>query len=272
MHSLTHNEQVQLRDLGFQADVFEGLVREFIAGRFPSNSVEGTVEAPEEGTILPPPPIGTMQGDGIHDGGYQLLSQGRVGLVLLNGGMATRFGGRVKGVVDALPGRSFLSLQAERLVTSLRELGTAPALLVMNSNATDQATRQHFEDHDYFGLPSDGVRFFTQSGAPRLRPDGTLYRDQEGAISIYGPGHGDLLPALRRTGSITWARERGVEVLLVANVDNLGATLDPQLLGMFAASGDEMMVEVVRKDKGDVGGCPAQVNVRMCIVEGFAFP
>ena len=36
-------------------------------------------------------------------------------MLLLNGGMATRFGGRVKGVVDALPNRSFLALQASRL-------------------------------------------------------------------------------------------------------------------------------------------------------------
>jgi len=270
--SLTDNEQDQLQQLGFRADVFDTLVEDFVAGRFPSNSVQGTVTPPPEGSILPPPSIGTMQGDAVHDGGYQLLSQGRAGLVLLNGGMATRFGGRVKGVVDALPGRSFLALQVARLVTSLRELGTAPALLVMNSEATDQATREHFEQNDYFGLPQDRVRFFKQSGAPRLRPDGSLYRDEEGAISIYGPGHGDLLPALRRTGALRWAREQGVEVLLVANVDNLGATLDPQLLGMFAASGDEMMVEVVRKDEGDVGGCPAQVDGRLCIVEGFAFP
>ena len=36
------------------------------------------------------------------DAGLQLLHQGRVGLVLLNGGMATRFGGGVKGTVEVM--------------------------------------------------------------------------------------------------------------------------------------------------------------------------
>ncbi len=58
----------------------------------------------------------------------------------------------------------------------------------------------------------------------------------------------------------------------MANVDNLGATLDTSLLGAFAAWGHEMMVEAAPKLAGDVGGAPADVDGRTVIVEGFAFP
>ena len=43
------------------------------------------------------------------EAGVEALRAGRVAQVVLAGGMATRFGGVVKGAVEALDGRSFLS-------------------------------------------------------------------------------------------------------------------------------------------------------------------
>lgn len=262
LKELSPHERGMLDDLGFDAAAFDRLAALVRAGTVPPNTVEGVVEPPPAASILPLAPPGTMQGDALRDAGRQLLGAGRAGLVVLNGGMATRFGGRVKGVVDALPGRSFLQLQASRL-----KAARAP-LLVMNSRATDEATRAHLAT---LGDDLD-ILCFKQSGAPRLNPDGSLFRDEDGAISVYGPGHGDLVPSLRRSGALAAARKRGVEYLLMANVDNLGASLDPALLGRFAASGADMMVEVAPKNPGDAGGAPARVDGQLKILEGFAFP
>jgi UTP--glucose-1-phosphate uridylyltransferase len=271
LDALRPDERSLLDSLGFDADTFAALARSLREGTLPPNQVVGEVVAPAAGVIRPPVAPTSPQGAAMTEAGLQLLAQGRAAMVVLNGGMATRFGGRVKGVVDALPGRSFLGLQASRLA-ALAAGGSAASLLVMNSRATDPATRAHLVDHDHFGLSADDVFCFLQSGAPRLTPEGALYRDERGAISIYGPGHGDLLPSLRRSGALSWLRERGVEYLLMANVDNLGGALDPHLLGTFAASGDEMMGEVVAKDPGDLGGSPASVDGRVQLVEDFAFP
>ena len=58
----------------------------------------------------------------------------------------------------------------------------------------------------------------------------------------------------------------------MANVDNLGASLDPLLLGRFARARAELMVEVVERQAGERGGSPCLVNGRVQIVEDFAFP
>jgi UTP--glucose-1-phosphate uridylyltransferase len=58
----------------------------------------------------------------------------------------------------------------------------------------------------------------------------------------------------------------------MANVDNLGAGLDPRLLGHFAAEGHSMMAEVVDRLPGERGGAPCAVDGRVKIVEDFAFP
>jgi UTP--glucose-1-phosphate uridylyltransferase len=265
----TPHERALLEGLHFRFAEFETLQEALRANALPDNAVTHKLEVPPPGTIAEIP--SGDAGDLLARQGQDQLDHGAAALVLLNGGMATRFGGRVKGAVDALPGHSFLSLQMRRL-QALAADGAACPLLLMNSEATDRATREHLEGNDYFGLARDDAFLFTQSGAPRLRADGSLYRDASGALSIYGPGHGDLLPSLRRSGALHWARERGVTHLLVANVDNLGAALDPSLLGMFTGSGREMMVEVCDKRSDDVGGCPASVGGRVQIVEGFAFP
>ena len=269
--ALTTEELERLLSLGFDPEPFSKLARALAAGALPPNEIQGEVQPPPAGSIRPTAPPTSWQGDALHDVGLHMLYQGRVGLIVLNGGMATRFGGRVKGVVDALPGRSFLALQLSRLAALAEQTGQPAPLLVMNSEATHEPTLAHLE-----GLPQEQLRehtfCFVQSASPRLRPDGSLYRDSSGAISLHGPGHGDLLPSLQRSGALQWARERGIEYLLMANVDNLGAALDPGLLGRFVGSEAEMMVEVAPKLPGDKGGAPAEVDGRLKIVEGFAFP
>ena len=47
--------------------------------------------------------------------GRRTIEAGEVGAVILNGGMATRFNGSVKGTVEVLPGLSFLSLKLKEL-------------------------------------------------------------------------------------------------------------------------------------------------------------
>jgi UTP--glucose-1-phosphate uridylyltransferase len=50
--------------------------------------------------------------------GSDAIARGRVAVAVLNGGMATRFGGDVKGIIPAVGGRTFLELklgQARRL-------------------------------------------------------------------------------------------------------------------------------------------------------------
>ncbi|HEY8379527.1 MAG TPA: glucose-6-phosphate isomerase, partial [Nannocystis sp.] len=70
-------------------------------------------------------------------------------------------------------------------------------------------------------------------------------------------------------------RARGVEHVLVSNVDNLGATLDPVVLGAHleaVEAGAALSVEVVRRAPGDAGGCVAELAGRPAIVESFRLP
>ncbi len=67
--------------------------------------------------------------------GRSAVERGEVAVAVLNGGMATRFGGVVKGVVEAIGERSFLELKFQQA----RAQGSVP-FLVMNGFATHRPT------------------------------------------------------------------------------------------------------------------------------------
>lgn len=210
--------------------------------------------------------------------GQAALAAGKVAALILNGGMATRFGGAVKGAVPVLFGRPDLSFLALKLA-GVRAAG-APAV-IMHSFATATASAQHLAAIDWAGLPPGDRLEFVQSLLPRVLPDGTPLVSMPGAevlpdTTVYAaPGHGDALRRVRDSGVLAQLRARGVEHVMISNVDNLGATLDPALLGAHlqaVAGGAELSVEVVRRQPEDAGGCVAEVAGRPVIVESFRLP
>ena len=136
----------------------------------------------------------------------------------------------------------------------------------MTSFATDEAIRAHVAERE-LGEPL----VFHQFVSLRLDPSGELFLDDDGCVSLYAPGHGDLFRALRTSGVLDAFRDRGVRVVTVSNVDNLGARVDPVVVGAHLLAARPLTSEVARKE-GDVGGAPVRVDGRLRLVEGPCFP
>ena len=58
------------------------------------------------------------------------------------------------------------------------------------------------------------------------------------------PGHGDIYPSLLGSGFLDRLLSKGVKYLFVSNSDNLGATLDVDLLAYFAKTDKAFIMEV----------------------------
>lgn len=257
------------------AATLAGLRASWLAGELGSerNRVTGEVVPPLPGDIVDAADPDTAAASEARSQGEAALRAGSVGLVVLNGGMATRFGGVVKGVVPVDGGHSFLALKlldAARVARAHN--ATPPIVILMNSRATQAATLAHLESNDYFGYPRERVWSFEQQWTARLDAEGDVFIEADGDPSFYGPGHGDLGPCLRSSGLLTRFQAAGGRTLLMSNVDNVVATLDPALLGRHLVAGQNISVELVDKWAGDAGGAPARVNGRLQIVESFRFP
>jgi UTP--glucose-1-phosphate uridylyltransferase len=68
------------------------------------------------------------------------------------------------------------------------------------------------------------------------------------------PGHGDLYPALLTSGVLDRLLAGGFAYALVCNVDNLGAVVDPGLLGYVADTGVPFLMEVADRTAADRKG------------------
>jgi UTP--glucose-1-phosphate uridylyltransferase len=106
----------------------------------------------------------------------------------------------------------------------------------------------------------------------RLTPDGALFRDTNGQPSAYATGHGDLVDAVRRSGLLRTFVDAGGQTVWITNLDNLGATVDPAILGAFLAGSADVMVEVCDKVDGDRGGIPVHAEGRLQVLEEFRLP
>jgi UTP--glucose-1-phosphate uridylyltransferase len=256
-----------LRRFGFDAGRFEVLRARVASGELSSdaNVVSGLVEPPRDKDVVSLPAPGTSGWKAARAAGVEALASGRAAQVVLAGGMATRFGGVVKGAVEALDGRSFLSWKLGETARLGEELGVVVPVALMTSFQTDDATREHVAA---LGVPEP--LWFSQSVSLRLADDGALFLE-DGRASPYAPGHGDLLEAIRTSGTLATLRARGVEHVAISNVDNLGARLDPVVIGSHLLAGRAMTAEVALKE-GDMGGAPARVDGRLGLLEGPEFP
>jgi UTP--glucose-1-phosphate uridylyltransferase len=274
LREIDDDTRATLRRFRFDPGTFSTLLRRFVerAGEPSSNHLTVSVEPPAEGDLATMPSPGSARWDRLEAIGLEAILDGAFAAVVLNGGMATRFGGVVKGTVEVLDGRSFLQLAAERVRRLASRAGGTVPMLLMNSFATAEATAAHLERTGWLGLDPGDLRCFDQSVFPRITPAGTLFRDDHGEASLYGPGHGDFPSSIRDSGALDWLAGRGVRHVGLYNVDNLGAAPHPVILGHHIDRGAPMTAELVPKDPGDKGGAPARVAGHLEVVEDFRFP
>lgn len=194
--------------------------------------------------------------DGLEAGGGEDLL-GQVAIVKLNGGLGTGMGLQgPKSLLSVREGVNFLDLMVRQTLSLRSRSGKNVRLLLMNSFSTSEDTLAHLERYGKQGLAAADEVEMMQNMIPKIDAE-TLKpvewpqdTDQEWCP----PGHGDLYPAMVGSGWLDRLLGDGVKYAFVSNSDNLGAILDPALLGFFAKSGAPFMMEVTRRTAADKKG------------------
>ena len=266
--ALPEDVKATLARFHFNPARFHQLSARLAAGERGENHVQGALSAPKPGDIERLPPAGTPEHERLIARGRAALARGEVALAVLAGGMATRMGGVVKALVEVLHGKTFLDLRLGEIEAHRRAFGTAPPLWLMASSATEEPLRKAL------GARADGekVAVFSQFSSLRLTPNGDIYRDANGRPSEHASGHGDFPEALQKSGLIQRFVATGGKVVMLTNLDNLGGTLDPAILGFHLTHGRPVTSEVVDKLESDRGGIPIYVDDRLCVLEEFRIP
>jgi UTP--glucose-1-phosphate uridylyltransferase len=219
--------------------------------------IQGATGIIQEDEIEPVATIDTLE-DLLSSGtaaeeGMKLLNT--LVVVRLNGGLGTTMGlEKAKSLLKVKDGYSFNDVIALQLRTLSKSVGIAIPLIHMTSFSTDddvQRVMREYVDLSPSGLPAT----FQQHRHPKIYLD-TLAPAKESNedLNWNPPGHGDIYPSLIATGLAEKLLALGKRYLFVANADNLGATVEPAILGYLARTGAPFLMETAERTKADAKG------------------
>ena len=182
---------------------------------------------------------------------------GQAVIIKLNGGLGTGMGLQgPKSLLAVREGVNFLDLMVRQVLALRAGTGARVRLLLMNSFSTSGATLAHLARYAAAGLATAAEVELMQNQIPKIDAAtlAPVRWPADPALEWCPPGHGDLFPALVGSGWLDRLLDEGVRYAFVSNADNLGAILDPALLGYFATSGAPFLMEVTRRTAADRKG------------------
>jgi UTP--glucose-1-phosphate uridylyltransferase len=218
---------------------YEQRLREGESGVLPESEIEPLVDLPDA-RELPA-------------GGEQFLD--RVVVLKLNGGLGTSMGMTgPKSLLEVKDGLSFLDIIVRQVLHLRERTGASIPLLLMNSFATREESLAALARYPELelDLPLD----FVQGKVPKLLAESLdpVEWPANPALEWAPPGHGDVYTSLATSGLLGELVDRGYEYLFLSNADNLGAVLEPRILGWFAEQRLPFLSEVTDRTEGDKKG------------------
>ena len=198
--------------------------------------------------------------------GLEMLRKGKVGAVLLAGGMGTRLGSDdPKGMYNiGLTKDVFIF---ERLIRNLldvvEQIGSYIHLFVMTSEKNHTKTVAFLKEKKFFGYDEKYVTFFMQDMAPASDYSGKVYMEMKALMSASPNGNGGWFSSMKRGGVLDIVHEAGIEYLNIFAVDNvLQRIADPCFVGATALNDCAVGAKVIKKAAPD-----EKVGV-MCLEDG----
>ena len=227
-------------------------------------------EAAKKGVITP---LAAMELDEIEAGrdqftklGLEAIRSGKVGAVLLAGGMGTRLGSDdPKGMYNIGLTKDLYIFQCiiNNLLDVVKESGTWIQLFVMTSEKNHVATTNFLKEKNYFGYDENYIHFFRQEMAAATDYDGKIYLEGKGRLATSPNGNGGWFVSLKKAGLLELIHEKGIEWLNIFAVDNvLQRIADPCFIGATIQKNCVVGAKVVRKSAPD-----EKVGV-MCLEDG----
>jgi UTP--glucose-1-phosphate uridylyltransferase len=179
----------------------------------------------------------------------------RTVVLKLNGGLGTSMG--MDGPKSLLPvkdGLSFLDIIVRQILHLRQTTGVGLPLVLMNSATTHAATMAALDEYPELAqevplafIQNENPKIWVESLEPAVWPD-------DPSKEWCPPGHGDIYASLVTSGMLDSLLDAGYEYLFVSNADNLGAVLDPAILGYFAQEQLPFLMEVADRTQADRKG------------------
>ena len=182
--------------------------------------------------------------------GLDAIRAGKVGAVLLAGGMGTRLGSEdPKCMYDIGVTHTVYIMQRliENTMDVVREAGAYIPFFIMTSDKNHDKTAAFLKEQNFFGYDPAMIRIFRQDMAPATDYSGKVYMESPYQIASSPNGNGGWFASMYKAGLVDVLHERGIEWLNCFAVDNvLQRIADPLFIGATLESGCACGAKVVK--------------------------
>ncbi len=198
--------------------------------------------------------------------GIEAIKAGKVGAVLLAGGMGTRLGSdNPKGMYNVGITRELYIFECliNNLLDVVKQADAWVHLFVMTSDKNNDATVSFMKEHDYFGYKAEYVHFFKQEMAVATDYEGKILLEEKNRMSSSPNGNGGWFISLQKAGLLDLVHSEGIEWINVFAVDNVCQRIaDPCFVGATIQKNCVVGAKVVRK------AAPDEKVGAMCLEDG----
>lgn len=198
--------------------------------------------------------------------GEKAIKDGKVGALLLAGGMGTRLGSDdPKGMYNVGITKDLFIFECliNNLLDVVRKTDAWIHLFIMTSDKNNDATIRFLAEKEFFGYKAEYVHFFKQEMAAATDYNGKIYLEEKGKLSTSPNGNGGWFISLKNAGLLDLVKREGIEWLNVFAVDNVCQRIaDPVFVGATIEKECAVGAKVVRKNAPD-----EKVGV-MCLEDG----
>lgn len=179
----------------------------------------------------------------------------KVAIWKLNGGLGTSLG--LHGAKTALPAKgpfSFLEITIQQVLHQRERDGARLPLILMESGHGSATCTSQWEERSAWA--QDLPLRYAQHRIPKVRADNLMPVSwpEDPEKEWCPPGHGDLFTSLAHNGALAEMLAAGYEYAFVSNGDNLGAVVDPRILGYVAQRQLPFLMEVTTRTQADHKG------------------
>ena len=206
--------------------------------------------------------------------GVEAIKAGKVGALVLAGGMGTRLGSHhAKGMYDIGITKPVYIFQRmfENMMDVVNATGAWIPLFIMTNIMNDREIKEFLVEHKCFGYNPAYIKFFAQDMSPCVDYNGKILFAKPDEFAMSPNGNGGFYSSMMNAGLDKLCKEKGIEYINVFAIDNvLQRIADPVFIGATIKSGCATGAKVVKKaDPGEKVGSICLEDGQPSVVEYY---
>lgn len=187
--------------------------------------------------------------------GQNCIKDGKIAVVTLAGGQGSRLGYKgPKGTfkLETSPSMSLFEILCNYLKRANNKFHCTVPWYIMTSTENHIATKEFFEQNNYFNYGKENITFFVQDNLPLIDKNGNLILEETYKIKQASNGNGNLFYSLKKNYILNDMIFKKLKWIFIGGIDNvLLDPLDPFFIGLSEKVGNPIASKTLFKDQED---------------------